>query len=149
MDKHFKKLLHHGRREYKNMHIFIMLQQSVPSANSGPPHLRNSFYLTSQKRKAGFCWHFVRKHACNLTALWESRIGRRPKVKCKCGERAGNTTEQDPPFNTQGSAGLGKNASKHFFTFRGPQSPSGHTAPMIAGPFRDTVSSVSCGKQGA
>lgn len=40
----------------------------------------------------------------------------------------------------------GDNATEHFLTFRGPQGPSGHTAPMIPGYFRETAWFVTCGK---
>ena len=38
----------------KNHIFFISMQKSLPSANTRPPHLRNSFYLTSQNSKTEF-----------------------------------------------------------------------------------------------
>lgn len=74
-------------------------------------------------------------------------LNRRPTRECKYGERAGNSTKLDRPFDTQGNKRLGKIATQHFFTFRDAQRRSGHTAPMIPGPFR--VLFGSCGQRRA
>lgn len=86
------------------MHIFILLLRSLLSANSGSPHLRNSFYMTSQKSPWCIHWHSLRKYAINQKGI------RRPARGCKYGERAGNNTKLD-----EGNKTLGKIASKYFF----------------------------------
>lgn len=124
--------------------IFILLLQSLLSAHSGSPHLRNSFYVTSQKRKAALAGVL----SGNMLAI-KKGLGRRPTRGCKYGDRAANSTKQDCPFDIQGHKMLGKIATKHFLTFRDAQSPSGHTAPTLPDHFRGTVLFVSCGQRRA
>lgn len=53
----------------KHAHFFIVLLWSLLSANSGSPHLRNSFYVTSQKSPCCIRWHSLRKHASNQKGI--------------------------------------------------------------------------------